>query len=565
MVQPQAPWPKPPPNNHPGFEPSGLTHLSPARDNMQLFFCHSLSPKSAAYKIMAAVVEDKHDTLKALLADPANLPDFANGHGVTPLMMAAARNNMVALELLIANPLVNLARATPDGWTALHYAAQRGQTAATESLLKHQAPFEAVNNYQEIPFQVAATPAIENVFWAHKDFTRFMKKHYPDHPHFAPAVVEEPAPVAQQKAQPKTTRKPFEDDGSLRLDFVEAAAKMALTGPASIRHTVIKELENTLPVISLDHFIACCDTLQKVEESAKDDRFAFDWGSLFLATAAHGRPHHLAWLAEKHDIMDRELLNAALEISILADDHPHTVQTLLRLGADPQAKCQKFKSLFDGLEPTIGYQAFMKRRAKAFTEICQWAEAMPHWEKNLHVMQTQMRWWPTRAWAINAPEKHAETTQHIQSALQTRKLRQQFRKKSAGTLTETLQAAVKSEDINTLRAAYAESRTHYWNRKSFMVDANLGGSIMAVALLNEDLSFARRLILDGYHLDDSTNPAHISRLTHPTTPEPVRDFIKAHKEGTLVLPDVTSADDKMRNMQGLAAMIGPMSGRAYGM
>ncbi len=532
---------------------------------MNLFFCHSLSPKSAAYKIMAAVVEDKHDTLKALLADPANLPDFANGHGVTPLMMAAARNNMVALELLIANPLVNLARATPDGWTALHYAAHRGQTAATESLLKHQAPFEAVNNYQEIPFQVAATPAIENVFWAHKDFTRFMKKQYPDHPHFAPAVVEKPAPVAPQKTQPKTARKPFEDDGSLRLDFVEAAAKMALTGPASIRHTVIKELENTLPTISLEHFIACCDTLQKVEESAKDDRFAFDWGSLFLATAAHGRPHHLAWLAEKHSIMDRDFLNAALETAILADDHPHTVQTLLRLGADPQAKCQKFKSLLGELEPTIGYQAFMKRRGKSFAEICQWAEGMPHWEKNLQVMQTQMRGWPTRAWAINAPERHVETAQQMQAALQTRQLRQQFRKKSASTLTEALQTALKNEDMNTLRAAYAESRAHYWNRKSFMIDANLGGSIMAVALLKEDLSFASRLILDGHRLDDCTNPAHISRLMNPSTPEPVRNFINAHKDGTLVLPDVTSASDKMRDLHSIALSMGPVSGRAYGM
>ena len=526
---------------------------------MHLFFCHSLSPKSAAYKIMAAVVEDKHDTLKALLADPANLPDFANGHGVTPLMMAAARNNMVALELLIANPLVNLARATPDGWTALHYAAHRGQTAATESLLKHQAPFEAVNNYQEIPFQVAATPAIENVFWAHKDFTRFMKKHYPDHPHFAPAAVaEEPAPVARQK--PQKTNKPFEDDGSLRLDFVEAAAKMALTGPASIRHAVIKELENTLPTISLDHFIACCDTLQKVEESAKDDRFAFDWGSLFLATAAHGRPHHLAWLAEKHDIMDRDILNTALETAILADDHPYTVQTLLRLGADPQVKCQKFKSLFDGLEPTIGYQAFMKRRVKSFTEICQWAEGMPHWEKNLKTMQSQML-----RWATNAPEKSTKIIVDIGSAFHTRSIRQKIRKQSPSALTDMLNTALNRQNIEALRAAYAESRTQYWNRKSFITPKELGGAILAVALLKEDLSFARRLVLDGHHLDNCTNPAHISRLMGPTTPEPVRDFIKAHKDGTLVLPDVTSADDKMRNMQGLAAMMGPMSGRAYGM
>jgi len=565
MVQPPRPWPNPPPDNHPGFEPSGLTHLSPARDNMHLFFCHSLSPKSAAYKIMAAVVEEKNDVLKTLLSDPANLPDFANGHGITPLMMAAARNNMPALEMLIANPLVNLSRSTKDGWTALHYAAHHGQAAATESLLKHHAPFESVNRFEEIPFQLAATPEIENIFWAHKDFTRFMQKHYPDHPHFTPVAMEEPMPAPLAAHKEKTPAKPFEDDGSLRLDFVEAAAKMALTGPASIRHAVIKELENTLPTISLDHFIVCCDTLKSVEESAKDDRFAFDWTSLFLATAAHGRPHHLAWMAEKQDVMDRDILNAALETTILAGDYPHTVQTLLRLGADPSAKAQKFKNLFDGLEPTIGYQAFMKRRGKSFTEICQWAENMPHWDKNLKIMQTQMRIWPTRAWAINAPKNSARVIKEIESAIKTRKIRQELRKQSAGVLTNTMNIALNKPDIETLRAAYAESRTHYWNRKSFLISKELGGNLMAEALLNEDMSFARRLVLDGHHIRHATNTTHVSTLLVETTPVPIRDFVKAQQEGTLALPDVTSAVDKMRNMQAMAAMMGPLSGRAFGM
>jgi ankyrin repeat protein len=102
--------------------------------------------------LVAALKEDSHDVVEALLKHPALQPDLANRAGETPLMMAALRGNRAMVERLLALG----AQVNRDGWTPLHYAASGEEPALLALLLDRGAQVDAVSPTGMTPLMMAA-------------------------------------------------------------------------------------------------------------------------------------------------------------------------------------------------------------------------------------------------------------------------------------------------------------------------------------------------------------------------------------------------------------------------
>ncbi len=140
------------------------------------FFCAGLDDKSPAVKIMAAIYLGEHAELKSLLARNDVLPDFENSYGISPLMVAAARNNATATTLICLQPLVLLDRKSKSGFTALHYAAWRDAAQSAAVLLQHGADFDLKTRTGETAFQFAKNKKTEQVFLNNRAFARRHKE-----------------------------------------------------------------------------------------------------------------------------------------------------------------------------------------------------------------------------------------------------------------------------------------------------------------------------------------------------------------------------------------------------
>ncbi len=117
-----------------------------ARDGTLEFYLNGIPSGSSASKIMAAIYAQDTAWLKKLLADKASFPDKGNIFGLTPLMMAAARNYKQGVELLLAHPLCSPDKQTIEGWTALHFAAECKSEDACRILLSRLAARD-IKNY----------------------------------------------------------------------------------------------------------------------------------------------------------------------------------------------------------------------------------------------------------------------------------------------------------------------------------------------------------------------------------------------------------------------------------
>lgn len=557
MVKPLHPWPDPPPANHPTFEPQGLVQASPDKQSLSLFFCNDLPPKSAAYKIMAAVVADDTATLRQLLADPANLPDFTNGHGVSPLMVAAARGNIPSLEILAAHPLVNLQRETRAGWTALHYATHLQQPAAVTSLLAHYADYTRRNRYNETAFDLAADKKTQEAFWQHKDFMRFMKKQQPAHPRFRPQ-----APVAKTAAAEETPALPAKD--TLRLDFVASAARLALAGQDSLRHKITQEIVRQLDSLTPAEMMACCRSLRDAENDTPRARNGFDWDALFIETAKTGRAELIAPLGKFIGIEEGKTLNQALYHCLRASDAPEAVMVLLQMGADPAAKAPA-PGAARAKDNIIAYKAFESRRPEALWHICLWADKLPQWKKTCAEMQQEINLWHTRAFYQNDPNGSLQAKHKINNALGLYALRDSLRGISAGQLETQAAQALEKHNLHMLYALYAESRTPRMGRGIVTLKPETGTGMMVSFLKAQDMTMARRMAADGYHLRDAADDTlrrDIDDLAKGVYSAAAQAFTQAMLDGTLKLPEIETPADRRRALSQIAARM-PVSGRGF--
>ena len=116
-------------------------------------------PERGETGLIVAMRYDSNDTLNLLLAQPGIDMELRAPNGNTALMMAAFRQNKPALLSLIARG----AQVNQTGWTALHYAAAAGSSDLTSLLLAHHAHIDAESPSGMTPLMMAAREGMESV------------------------------------------------------------------------------------------------------------------------------------------------------------------------------------------------------------------------------------------------------------------------------------------------------------------------------------------------------------------------------------------------------------------
>lgn len=571
MVQPPRPWPKAPPRNHPRFNPEGLQgDYVPHRGGADLFFCRDLAPKSPQAKMMEAAAKSNAAQLAALIAaHPDVPPDFQNGNGITPLMIAAARNDTETLHLLANHPLVSLSQQSRDGWTALHYAAHFGHAESVSALLKRQADFKTTNGFGETAFSLAGSVLAQEAFWAYKPFVHYMKRAEPDHPRLQPPPPPA-APAAEKKPAvpvPETDGKPA--DIPLTTLFLRAAMNVGLSTSAAegvyeeLKKDIIAGRNDTLP-----------NAYERIEQAAQQadargQKIDFDWDGLLCAAAAAGNIPALCFIAKKRDYLDSKPLTNALA-AVIADgaDNAQTAeaaQWLLRWGADANASGKAIRSGKDKAG-TLAYQAFARVKPMIFESICAQAGDLKSW----HVSSGQLQW-EQRVKQIYTEQLDKRPTSSMRAlaaekrALETVKLRELMHSLGHAKLTAHFEHALSNKDLCKMMAVYAETRTKRLLRGAFGLPMHLGAAAIVLALQNGRTAFARRLEADGHnlrHLEDAGYAATLAQL-RKNGGEDVRAFINTNEAGIKTAPDILSIDDKYTMLRGMVSRT-PVSGRGFG-
>lgn len=78
-----------------------------------------------------------------------------NKRGETPLIAASKERNLALVAVLLTLDDVKLDAADADGWTALHWAVQRGDTAIVSALVEKKVNLNAKSNEKKTPLQMA--------------------------------------------------------------------------------------------------------------------------------------------------------------------------------------------------------------------------------------------------------------------------------------------------------------------------------------------------------------------------------------------------------------------------
>ncbi|RLN98396.1 hypothetical protein BBJ28_00025732 [Nothophytophthora sp. Chile5] len=105
--------------------------------------------------LYVACARGQEAIVSALLKGGATCLSVGPG-GETPLHIAAQENQLKCVQLLLETGGVDVDQATQDGCTALHLAAQRGNTAVAACLLDHGADVDALTTQSESPLLKAS-------------------------------------------------------------------------------------------------------------------------------------------------------------------------------------------------------------------------------------------------------------------------------------------------------------------------------------------------------------------------------------------------------------------------
>ncbi|MES2739645.1 MAG: ankyrin repeat domain-containing protein [Pseudomonadota bacterium] len=115
-------------------------------------------PLAGETALIIAVRDDAQRVVKVLLAHPAIDLEAAASNGNTALMMAAYKQNRVAVDALLARG----ARIDRAGWTPLHYAAASGNAEITRLFIAKGARLDAASPTRITPLMIAAREGKDN-------------------------------------------------------------------------------------------------------------------------------------------------------------------------------------------------------------------------------------------------------------------------------------------------------------------------------------------------------------------------------------------------------------------
>lgn len=594
MAVPPYRFPPPLPRNHMHFNPEGMVSTYvPHRAGADLFFCHGLEPKSPEARIMHAVATGDTAQLKNLITQfPDNPPDFANAHGVTPLMIAAARGDVQNLHMLADHPLVNISAGTKDGWTALHYAAYFDRADSVAALLKRQAHFAQTNHAGETAFDLSAEkPEAAAAFHAFKPFLHHMKRLHADHPRlqlparktaaaeFTDSIPKEAPEHKSETPAPDSTRQME----TLRAHFMRAVLNVGISTQAGME-ALYQRLQQDILAGHSDTLAETYDAVQTAQNAAmeRQQRLNFKWEGLLRTAVLAGNVDAAAFLTEKQAYTDEKPLNILLAALVRhAEDTPQSAemaQWLLRWGANANAS-GKLTGDAEKNAGTLAYQAFARQKPQIFESLCLCAGDLKSW----HMTPQQLQW-EQRVAQITARHSAASTPActplpHIaslQNGMEIVKLRSAARGlKQSEKLTHAAHA-LDSNNINKLMAVYAEMRSKcgtlsFWTGTDRLqaLPPAIGAAAIVLALEHGRTGFAKRLAADGHDLKNLTYPDwqhKLALLAQKTATDKnpasgaIRDFITAQENGTLSLPKVTSIDMRMEALH-IAARSTPVNPR----
>ncbi len=490
------------------------------------FFLWDIAPGSLATQVMRAAVTGDTRTMAALLKRPEVLPDFANIHGVTPLMAAAARGHIEIVELLLAEPLVNASRQAPGGWTALHYAAHFGKEVTARSLIAHHAPLDAETVTGQLPHMIAAEKPVAAAFWQSRNFTRFMKNYNPAHPKLqlppAPVVAAEETVVVQNVDEKQPTAPDV-------LTLIDGLARM--------------KIEEFKPVFE--------------KMMAKEIPHTVD--KLFIAAAAQGNTGVMDYLRAKIFISS-ETLDRALAATIREIDRPEAAHRLMLWGTDPDSP--EGPLMKDKKSSSILQRAFAAQTAGAFEEMVLWGDSTKDKEifssylKRARIAQQGSPPVP-ESWRDKSDNKK------LVEAVELWEKKQSLRRTGTSKLQNIFCMAAARNDIVTVMAAYAEARADRILRGTVRMNAAAGGSAIGVALINKRYAFARKLIADGYRLADA--PADLLRRAVNQSTAYGKKLAEDHLSGKMVAIDIEKIAPPRTDHHGAALYMMPPTMSRYGM
>ena len=115
-------------------------------------------PERGETGLIVALRYDSMHTVDLLLAQPGIQIESSAANGNTALMMAAYRQNKAAVQTLLEKG----AKVNRPGWTALHYAAAAGADDIIDILLQHHADINALSPSGMTPLMMAAREGKEN-------------------------------------------------------------------------------------------------------------------------------------------------------------------------------------------------------------------------------------------------------------------------------------------------------------------------------------------------------------------------------------------------------------------
>ncbi|MDI1228279.1 MAG: ankyrin repeat domain-containing protein [bacterium] len=488
------------------FSPASLSDAS---------LVDGLSGNSRAQQFMLAAANNNVLSLTLFLPQHDILPDFTNRNGFSPLMAAAALGAAQTLEMLASHPLVRLARADEEGWTALHYAAYLNQREAVAILLKHHAPADAVTTKGLIAFDLGDEET-QKVFLQNSAFKRFLKLRNPEHPLLSPAP-----PVAEAvDAQEPEIQRPV-----LTETFYDALKDIGLAIQKGSTVTAHEQLNAKLA--KMDTY-----NLNKAYRSIAQTGVKYDWDDVFIRAAGAGNTAAMVFLQDEI-FFEQRVLNRALWQAAVTGQR-NAAHHLMLWEADPLFS----QKLANGVPSTAIDLAWQRRHTGVIEEMALWSDVKktaPAIERYLHEVRGSM----TRVVSgTRAPKRKTDDDLFMPlislSAMLTR--REELARGGISQLTSAFARVTGSGNITEILATYAESQRPRFLRGKTTLDAKSGAAAMGWALVHERVEFARKLAADGYKF--AQMPESLQQKALQSKSEAARDLARELLINTTYYPRI---------------------------
>ncbi len=487
---------------------------------------NGLLDNSFAAAIMKSAAEGDAANLALLLTKQGTLPDFTNAHGMSPLMVAAARGQAATLAALAAHPLVNLARADAEGWTALHFAAHLNQREAVALLLKHHAPFDFETAKGQIAFDLGDAET-QVLFVQDKNFKRYLKSRAPEHP------LLQPPPAVDEKEQdppPETGMDADEPEDDKKPEPLQDALFTALTG---IGLSLQKNASINVRA-QLNAKMAEMDTRQIADAYRRiaQTGVKYNWDDVFIRAAGAGNTAAMVFLQDEVYFEQRVLNRALWEAAATAQrDAAHH---LMLWEADPgfahkTAQGEKISAID---------LAWQRRDLGVIEEMALWSEVKKTQSPITGYLEGVRSFMSGNNSGSRFPSKTADDDMFMPlislSAMQKR--RDELGGEKSATLKDAFARVAQSGNITEILAIYAEAQRPRFLRGKISFDAAAGGKAMGWALAYDRVTFARKLAADGYKLADA--PKSLQDKVLQSKSAAVRDFAKGNLSGTKHYPRI---------------------------